>query len=199
MSEFTVRVAWGRGDVPWEQPELLLHDVLDGEPDEEPDWVAKVPESVTDADLEAMDAVIGHKEMTFCRVAVELEIQGSADDAFTVIDGLLDNGFFQDAVSEHDHDEAGPLLVTSALVRPGESPHRGNAIASLWARLAQFRQKHVQEPRRRADETPEDRERRLQAVRDGVTRMRQDPGAAEIIAELDQLGAVVDEEGWVRS
>lgn len=48
-------------------------------------------------------------------VIVKLEIDGSASDAFHVVDSLLDAGFFQDAINEHDVEDCGPLHVTSAM------------------------------------------------------------------------------------
>jgi hypothetical protein len=50
------------------------------------------------------------------KVVIHLEIEGSAADAYYVIDGILDAGFLQDAINEHDAD-CGVLHVRSAVVR----------------------------------------------------------------------------------
>ena len=50
------------------------------------------------------------------RVAITLELVGSADDAVTVIGKLLDGGLLQEAINEHEY-EAGHLRVLSASVR----------------------------------------------------------------------------------
>lgn len=47
-------------------------------------------------------------------LVIELEIDGDPSDAFDVVDGLLDAGFLQDAINDHDRD-AGPLHVVSAV------------------------------------------------------------------------------------
>ena len=49
-------------------------------------------------------------------IHVMLEIEGKAADAYHVVDSLLDAGFFQDAINDHDAD-AGDLHVTSAVCR----------------------------------------------------------------------------------
>lgn len=49
-------------------------------------------------------------------VTVVLEIEGDPADALHVVDALLDAGFFQDAINDHDAD-AGPLHVKSAVAR----------------------------------------------------------------------------------
>jgi hypothetical protein len=49
-------------------------------------------------------------------LTVVLEIEGSEVDARYVVNELLDAGFFQDAINEHDC-EAGLLRVKSAVVR----------------------------------------------------------------------------------
>jgi len=51
------------------------------------------------------------------RVAIVLELVGSADDATTVIDKLLNNGVIQEAINEYADDL--PLRVLSASVREG--------------------------------------------------------------------------------
>lgn len=48
-------------------------------------------------------------------VLIVLEIEGSQSDAFAVVDALLDTGFLQDAINDHEVEDAGPLRVTSAL------------------------------------------------------------------------------------
>ncbi len=51
------------------------------------------------------------------RIIVELDIEGDRVDAAEVVDRLLDAGFFQDSINEHDVDGAGPLHVKSAIIR----------------------------------------------------------------------------------
>lgn len=53
-----------------------------------------------------------------CKVVIELVIEGKYDDAYTVIDQLLDEGIPQDAINNHEMEDAGPLKVVSALVKP---------------------------------------------------------------------------------
>ena len=50
-------------------------------------------------------------------LTIELLIDGDSDDAYHVVDGLLDNGHVQDAINDHDFDDCGPLRVVSAVVR----------------------------------------------------------------------------------
>jgi len=54
-------------------------------------------------------------------VHVVLQVRGSAGDTLHVVDALLDAGFFQDAINEHDVDDAGDLHVVSAVVRTREA------------------------------------------------------------------------------
>lgn len=51
------------------------------------------------------------------KLYIILEIEGTAEDAFSVVDSLLDNGVPQDAINAHDVEGAGPLRVKSAVVR----------------------------------------------------------------------------------
>lgn len=54
------------------------------------------------------------------RVIIELDIEGSSDDAFTVVDRLLDVGVLQEAIGDYhlDHDDdCGQLRVTRAISR----------------------------------------------------------------------------------
>lgn len=53
-------------------------------------------------------------------IVIRLEVEGDPSDALHVVDSLLDAGFLQDAINEHDVDDAGELHVTSALVAVGE-------------------------------------------------------------------------------
>lgn len=55
-------------------------------------------------------------------VSIVLDIEGSEADALHVVDRLLDNGVVQDPINEHEVDDAGPLHVTSAVVRLGAPP-----------------------------------------------------------------------------
>lgn len=61
-------------------------------------------------------------------VNIELEIEAPDDDGspqavFGLVDGLLDAGFFQDAINDHEEDDVPDLKVVSALCRPG-APER---------------------------------------------------------------------------
>lgn len=49
-------------------------------------------------------------------LTVVLEIEGDPTDVLHVVDSLLDAGFFQDAINDHDVDDAGPVHVKSAVV-----------------------------------------------------------------------------------
>ena len=53
--------------------------------------------------------------MRSCRVAIELKLQGTEDDAFRVIDNLLDAGVIQDAINEAAADLGLALVVQSAV------------------------------------------------------------------------------------
>lgn len=60
------------------------------------------------------------KKKAFVLVRLEIDVDGTdSDDAVSeaayVVDELLDAGFFQDAVNEHEC-EAPPMRVTSAIV-----------------------------------------------------------------------------------
>jgi hypothetical protein len=48
-------------------------------------------------------------------ITITLEIDGYQSDAEHVVDSLLDAGFLQDAINDHDAD-AGPLHVTAATI-----------------------------------------------------------------------------------
>lgn len=64
------------------------------------------------------------------RITVVLDIEGDANDASHVVDSLLDAGFFQDAINEHDVDDCGELHVTSAIVTTTEELAEGEAGAT---------------------------------------------------------------------
>jgi len=49
-----------------------------------------------------------------CTIVIVLELEGDQDDAFTVVDRLLEDGIPQDHITDHDCDDAGELRVTSA-------------------------------------------------------------------------------------
>jgi len=49
------------------------------------------------------------------RVVIELELEGTEDDAFRVIDNLLDAGVVQDAINEAAGDLGLALVVMSAV------------------------------------------------------------------------------------
>lgn len=51
------------------------------------------------------------------RLAIYLEIEGTDEDAFEVVDMLLDNGVPQDSINDHQHSDCGPLHVKTAIVR----------------------------------------------------------------------------------
>lgn len=53
--------------------------------------------------------------MRSCRVVIELRLQGTEDDAFRVIDNLLDAGVIQDAINEAATDLGLALVVKSAV------------------------------------------------------------------------------------
>lgn len=57
--------------------------------------------------------------MATCRIVIEMEIEGEYEDAYAVIDALLDNGIPQDEINNHENEDAGPLKVLSASVKPG--------------------------------------------------------------------------------
>lgn len=48
-------------------------------------------------------------------IAIRLEIEGDADDAYNVVERVLDEGTLQDAINGHDEGDAGDLHVVSAL------------------------------------------------------------------------------------
>lgn len=58
------------------------------------------------------------------KILIELIIDGDASDAHHVVDMILDAGLLQDAINEHDCDDAGPLHVTNAIVIDSETPAR---------------------------------------------------------------------------
>ena len=53
--------------------------------------------------------------MRSCRVVIELKLQGTEDDAFRVIDNLLDAGVIQDAINDAATDLGLALVVQSAV------------------------------------------------------------------------------------
>jgi len=53
--------------------------------------------------------------MSSCRVVIELKLQGTEDDAFRVIDNLLDAGVIQDAINEAATDLGLALVEQSAV------------------------------------------------------------------------------------
>lgn len=53
--------------------------------------------------------------MSRSRVVIELELEGAEDDAFRVIDNLLDAGVVQDAINETATDLGLALVVRSAV------------------------------------------------------------------------------------
>ena len=53
--------------------------------------------------------------MSRSRVVIELELEGTEDDAFRVIDNLLDEGVVQDAINEAAADLGLALVVKSAV------------------------------------------------------------------------------------
>ncbi len=53
--------------------------------------------------------------MRSCRVVIEQKLQGTEDDAFRVIDNLLDAGVIQDAINEAATDLGLTLVVKSAV------------------------------------------------------------------------------------
>ncbi len=55
--------------------------------------------------------------MATTKIVIELEIEGDPRDAYHVVDRLLDAGFFQDAVNDHDVEDTGVLHVKSAVHR----------------------------------------------------------------------------------
>lgn len=55
-------------------------------------------------------------------LTVILEIEGPEEDALAVVDALLDAGFFQDAINDHDVEGCAKLRVKSAVVRTGGEP-----------------------------------------------------------------------------
>lgn len=48
-------------------------------------------------------------------IAIRLEIEGDADGALEIVDGVLDYGSLQDRINDHDNDDVGPLHVISAV------------------------------------------------------------------------------------
>lgn len=50
------------------------------------------------------------------KIIIELEIEGDVDDAFHVVDKVLDAGVFQDAINEYEHG-GDSVVVTSAVSR----------------------------------------------------------------------------------
>jgi hypothetical protein len=60
--------------------------------------------------------------MGLCRVTIEMVIEGDLVDATHVVDLMLDAGFFQDAINDHDADDtnAGPLRVRSAVIQTAQ-------------------------------------------------------------------------------
>ena len=68
-------------------------------------------------------------------ITIALDIKGTPEDAQHVVDSLLDAGFFQDAINDHDAD-AGPLHVKSALIASCERKpprRRRHAGTHKWA------------------------------------------------------------------
>jgi hypothetical protein len=53
--------------------------------------------------------------MATTKILIELEIEGDPQDAYHVVDAMLDNGCPQDDINDHEHDDAGPLRVKSAV------------------------------------------------------------------------------------
>lgn len=49
------------------------------------------------------------------RIIICLDIEGSPDDAFAVVDALLDEGVPQHYINHHEREECGPLRVRSAV------------------------------------------------------------------------------------
>jgi hypothetical protein len=50
-----------------------------------------------------------------CRVVIELKLKGTEEDAFRVIDNLLDEGVVQDAINEAATDLGLAVVVESAV------------------------------------------------------------------------------------
>jgi hypothetical protein len=61
-------------------------------------------------------------------ILVRLVIEGEGYDASHVVDALLDAGFFQDAINDHDCDAAGPLHVVTADLVPPTPRQEENAL-----------------------------------------------------------------------
>lgn len=51
------------------------------------------------------------------KILIELEIEGDPQDAFNVVDTMLDNGDPQDGINTHEFPDAGPLRVKQASCR----------------------------------------------------------------------------------
>ena len=65
-------------------------------------------------------------------ITIALDIKGKPEDAQYVVDNLLDAGFFQDAINDHDAD-AGPLHVKAALITSCKRKRRRPAGKHKWA------------------------------------------------------------------
>jgi hypothetical protein len=59
--------------------------------------------------------------VTRSKLVIEMEIEGDPQDAFDVVNAMLDNGDPQDTINNHENEEAGPLHVVSAVVKILES------------------------------------------------------------------------------
>jgi hypothetical protein len=57
-------------------------------------------------------------------IIIELKIRGTREDAFTVVDEVIDCGTLQDAINGHDVADAGKLRVLSAISRVPEKESR---------------------------------------------------------------------------
>lgn len=61
--------------------------------------------------------------MGLVKLVVELEIEAEdASDAYELVNDVLDNGVFQEAINDHDSESCGPLHVTSCVCRQAEEP-----------------------------------------------------------------------------
>jgi hypothetical protein len=77
-----------------------------------------------DDDLEALAAAVrffdAHAKPRTTIVHIELAIEGDPDDAIGVVERVLDSGFLQDGINDHEYDTHGKVRVASASARRGD-------------------------------------------------------------------------------
>jgi hypothetical protein len=71
----------------------------------------------------------GKTPMNLTKIRIDLVICATASDALHVVDALLDAGFLQDAVNDHDAD-AGPCRVMTAIARIDQTCEHGYTPAT---------------------------------------------------------------------